>query len=163
MEATQRLITGSRWLPVFFLSTALVAGVGGCSSIVRQIEAPQVELVGLQVMAAQINRQTFRLSLDVSNPNPVPVPINAIRYDINLGGGPLGAGKTEESFTLPANGTERVRMEVSTDLIGTLNRLSSLLKGSASTVDYEISGDFTVPLMDPIPFSSQGQVPLAIQ
>ena len=154
------LTTGSQRLPVLLL--ILTLGVLGCTSLARQIEPPAVELVGLQVMGAELNRQTFRVSLDVSNPNPVPVPVEALDYRVDVGGGRLAAGRTEETFTLPANGTERIRVELSTDLIGTLGRISALLKGPASTVDYQITGTLTIPLLDPIPFSNSGEVALAM-
>ena len=155
------LRAGSHRLPAAFLTVFMVA-VSGCASLVEQIEPPQVELVGLQLLTTEMNRQSFRVSLDVSNPNPVPVPIDAINYEVALGGGRLAAGKTEEGFTLPANGKERIRLQLSTDLIGTLARLTQLLRGPASTVDYEISGSIAVPLMEPFPFSNSGEVAIAM-
>ncbi len=152
---------GGHWLPAVFLMAVTVMA-SGCASLVEQIEPPQVELVGLQLLTTEMNRQSFRVSLDVTNPNPVPVPVDAINYEVALAGGSLAAGKTEEGFTLPANGTERIRLRLSTDLIGTLARLTQLLRGPNSTINYEISGSIAVPLMEPFPFSNSGEVAIAM-
>jgi len=137
----------------------------GCQSLVPEIQAPEVELVGLQFKGLELNRQSFQVSLDVTNPNTIPVPISALSYQIALAGDAFADGSSVEPFTLPANGTERIRLNVGTDLLGTLSRVSNLLRGSASTVGYEISGDFRVdlPLVKPIPFRQTGEIALKMQ
>lgn len=173
------MLTLSKWgsltLPRFMqrlattIARLLLLGLGvglvGCQSIVREIQPPQVELVGLQFIGAELNRQSFQVTLDVTNPNPIPVPINAFSYQIALAGGAFADGNSVEKFTLPVNGTERVRLNVGTDLVGTLSRISNILKGPASVMDYEINGDLTVglPLVEPIPFSQTGEIALKMQ
>ena len=147
------------------LWVALAVSLSGCESLVREIQAPEVEMVGLQFTGVQLNRQSFRVSLDVTNPNPIPVPISGFSYQIAVAGDVFADGSSDEAFTLPANGKERIRLNVGTDLLGTLNRVSSILKGSASTLDYEISGDLSVglPLVKPIPFRRSGEIALKME
>ncbi len=137
----------------------------GCESLVREIQAPEVELVGLQFKGVELSRQSFQVSLDVTNPNSIPLPISAFTYQIALAGGAFADGASAEGFTLPANGMERVRIDVSTDLLGALSRITSVLQGSASAMDYEISGDLEVglPLIKPIPYRQVGEVALKMQ
>jgi len=144
---------------------ALVLGLTACGSLVRDIQPPEIELVGLQFTGVELNRQTFRLSLDVTNPNSIPVPVRALSYQLQLAGGAFADGNSEERFTLPANGTQRIRLNVGTDLLGTLTRISNLLKGSGGAMDYEISGDMHVdlPLVKPIPFRRSGEIALKME
>lgn len=143
----------------------LAVSLAGCESLVREIQAPGVELVGLQFTGAELNQQSFQVSLDVTNPNPIPVPISSFSYQIALAGSAFADGSSADGFTLPANGKERVRLNVGTDLLGTLNRISSILRGSASTMDYEISGDLAVglPMVKPIPFRRTGEIALKME
>ena len=158
------------WATLKFLggSGLLVLGavsVSGCESLVREIQAPGVELVGLQFKGIELSRQSFQVSLDVTNPNAIPLPIRAFTYQIALAGGAFAEGASAAGFTLPANGMERVKIDVSTDLLGALSRITAVLQGSASTMEYEISGDLEVglPLIKPIPFRQTGEVALKMQ
>lgn len=137
----------------------------GCTQLVQELSPPSVAVAGLELVNAGVTNQTFRITLDVGNPNAIPLPIRGLSYDLALAGGPFAKGEAAESFRLPANGSERVRLNVTTDLVGALSRITQVLQGSASTVDYDISGALQVdlPLVEPLPFSQQGQVPLAIR
>ena len=147
------------------IGLTIAAGLSGCESLVREIQPPGVELVGLQFKGVELSRQSFQVSLDVSNPNGIPLPISSFTYQIGLAGGAFADGASAEGFTVPANGKERVRLDVSTDLLGTLSRITSLLQGSASTMEYDISGDIEVgiPLVKPIPYRQTGEVALKME
>lgn len=137
----------------------------GCTQLVQELSPPSVVLAGLELVNAGVTDQTFRVTLDVANPNAIPLPIRGLSYDLALAGGPFAKGEAAESFRLPANGSERVRLNVTTDLVGALGRITRLLQGRASTIDYDISGALQVdlPLVEPLPFEQQGQVALAIR
>lgn len=147
------------------LALFCVAATAGCSQLVQELSPPSVALAGLELVNAGVANQTFRVTLDVANPNGIVLPVRGLNYELALAGGPFAKGEAAESFRLPANGSERVRLNVTTDLVGALGRITQLLQGRASTVDYDISGALQVdlPLVEPLPFSQKGQVALAIR
>ena len=68
-------------------ATMLIAACGllaSCASMKEIGEPPKVSLRSVKVQDLDINRQTFLLSFDVTNPNPISLPIDSVTYDVGL-------------------------------------------------------------------------------
>lgn len=156
-------ITSAPAFPVaMWLAAALGLLAAGCSSLPRQLAPPQVELESLALVRAGADSQDFRLGLRITNPNPLPIPVELLRFSVRLGGEGLIAGNSAQRMVLPARGQETLRLEVSTDLVSSLRRLLALAEGPDDTLAYEIDGEL---VLDPrhrrsLPFRSRGRVPL---
>jgi LEA14-like dessication related protein len=103
-----------------------LAVVAACGSLPGALAPPVVELTGLSLLRAGSDRQDFRVTLRVANPNPIPIPVEDLRFNIRLGGEGLLAGGTSSRMTLPARGEETLRLEVSTDLMSSIRRPTRL-------------------------------------
>lgn len=135
-----------------------------CSSLPRQLASPQVELVELRLVQAGFDGQRFVVRLLISNPNPLPLPVQFAEFDVRLAGEGLLDGYTRAPFTLPAGGAQTVDVEVFSNLISSATRLLALAQGPANALEYEVQGELTLDarLRDPLSFYHRGQVPFVL-
>ena len=149
-----------RTIALLFFATGLVA----CSSLPRQLAPPQIELVELRLLQASFDGQRFAIRLLLNNPNPVPIPVRALDFDVRLAGEGLLDGRALSAFTLPARGSSSVDVEVFSNLVSSVSRLMTFVQGPTNGLEYEIQGELEldVPLREPIGFYHRGVVPLVL-
>ncbi len=143
-----------------FLLVAIVS-LSACVGTGTIIDSPSVELTGVELTSANFHRQTFLLSFDVSNPNPFPLPVKAVDYQVNFDDRKFAGGKTQGHFTVPARGDDSFAISVDLDILSSASHLSSLISGEfRENISYELRGNLAVdiPLVKPIPFSSSGLI-----
>lgn len=144
----------------FILLTA-VFYLSACAGTGTVINSPKVDLIGVELTAADFRSQTFLLSFDVSNPNPFPLPVKMVSYRVTFNDQKFAGGETQGSFTVPARGDDSFAISVDLDLLGSATQLTSLVRGGFSEdVSYELKGSLAVdiPFVSPIPFSSSGVI-----
>ena len=143
------------------LSLFAVIFLSACASTGTVIEAPRVNLTGVELTSANLQRQTFLLRFDVSNPNPFPLPVNAVEYWVDFDDEKFANGKTQGSFTVPARGDDSFAISVKLDFLSSAKHLASLFQGGfRDNISYELKGSLAVdiPFVHPLPFSSSGVI-----
>lgn len=160
MSAQEKRLT-FRVLALFALLVVAVS-LNGCATLQQQIEQPTVRLANLSFLGGDLRQQRYGLTLEIDNPNAIPLPVRALNYQLRLAGQDFANGLTREAFSIPARGREQIRLEIQTNLVDSFNHLRALLAGGATSLDYEMSGDLQIdlPLLDPIPFSRSGEIQL---
>jgi len=144
-------------VPLLLVLAALAAS---CSTL-ADLEAPQVELGGVQMMSADMFAQRFKLRVKVHNPNDVELPVKGIDYTVIMMGDSFAEGVTTERFVLPAKGEAEFDMLVTTNFVSSFGRLLSRVGGGKlENIDYEIAGKVLVDkgMLRKIPFSRRGTV-----
>ncbi len=99
------------------------------------------------------------MSFDISNPNPFPLPVTAVEYQLVFDDEKFAGGETQGSFTVPARGDDSFAISVDLDILSSATYLTSLFRGGfRENVSYKLQGRLTVdiPFVKPIPFSSSG-------
>mgnify|MGYP001813082248 CR=1 FL=1 len=147
--------------------TALLLGLtwlGGCASISEDaIKKPVVELRDIEVVGLGFKAQTFLLTFDVSNPNPFPLPLNSIEYQLKLDGQRFASGATPCDMAIPAGGNSDFAISVELDLLSTAPQLLTLVRDSKRyDIPYELKGEFgiDVPLVPTITYRTNGSIRL---
>ncbi|MEO8703770.1 MAG: LEA type 2 family protein [Kofleriaceae bacterium] len=84
-----------------------VVMLAGCSIFMRSIERPSAKVRAVSVSAVGLG-VTGELSLDVSNPAPVGVPLSGIDWELSIGGARAVTGSVQLSQTIPARGVAPV-------------------------------------------------------
>jgi len=138
--------------------------LGACAGPATLVDSPTIRLAKIESGHMSFSRQTFVLGFDISNPNPFPLPIQVLSYDVSLADEQFASGRTEGAFTVPANGDGSFAISVDLDMIQQAARVASLLRaGSQGQIRYELNGSLTVdiPFTRPIPFSNSGTISLA--
>lgn len=144
-------------IPLLLALTVLAAS---CSTL-SDLQSPQVELVGVQMMSADMFAQRFKVRLLVQNPNDVEVPVKGLDYKIIMMGDSFADGISTERFVLPAKGEAEFDMLVTTNFVSSFGRLLSRVGGGKlENVDYEIAGDVLLDkgMVRKIPFTHRGTV-----
>jgi len=143
-----------------FLLFALVS-LSGCAGTGSVIDSPRVDLTAVELTSANIRRQTFLLSFDVSNPNPFPLPVKAVDYEVIFDDRKFASGQTQGNFTVPASGDDSFAISVDLDFLSSATHLTSLFSGGfRENISYELQGSLAVdiPFVKPIPFSNSGVI-----
>jgi LEA14-like dessication related protein len=152
------------WVRALSIVAALAgaAVLVACSSLPRMLAPPQVELVGLQLLEGSFDGQRFAVSLQLTNPNPVAIPVLAVEFDVRLASEGLLDGRSLVPFTLPAGGQRTVDVEIFSNVISSASRLRSIVQGPGNALEYELQGELTLDarLRDPLGFYYRGRVPL---
>lgn len=139
----------------------LLAFSSGCASTGALINPPTVNLTSVELANLSFRQQTFLLGFDVQNPNPFPLPVRSVRYNLRLDGESFAGGETQSDFSVPANGDDAFVISVDLDILSTATQLASLLQGGMrDEVRYDLDGSFAVdiPFVQPVPFRSSGVI-----
>lgn len=151
----------SRMCSQVLIIVTLSCVLSACAGTGALIDSPTVNLTSVKLADVSLSRQTFHLGFDVDNPNPFPLPIQAVEYRVILDEEKFAGGATEGRFTVPARGHDDFTISVDLDVLNTAAQLSSLLRGGMrEAVSYELQGNLTVdiPFSKPLPFSSTGVI-----
>ena len=150
-----------RTIAVRVASLLAILAMSACAGSGSIISSPEVRLMSIEMTSANFNRQIFLLGFNVQNPNPFPLPIKSVRYQIRLGEQRFASGETQGNFTVPSEGNGSFVISVQLDLLKTTSNISSLIRtGSSREFDYELSGSFAVdiPFVKPLQFKSGGNI-----
>ena len=150
-----------RMMAVRVASLVAIVAISACAGTGSIISSPEVRLMSIEMTSANFNRQIFLLGFNVQNPNPFPLPIKSVRYQIRLGEQRFASGETQGNFTVPSEGNGSFVISVQLDLLKTTSNISSLIRtGSSREFDYELSGSFAVdiPFVKPLQFKSGGNI-----
>jgi LEA14-like dessication related protein len=142
---------------------ALALGLllGACSSMLPKLEAPELQVVRIEVERADLLQQQLRVRMRVRNPNDRSLPVRGITYEMEVAGEPFAHGESEKNFEVPALGSTEFDVSV------TANAASALLKLASSgakldAVEYRLVGKVSLSagLIRSIPFDRKGQFKL---
>lgn len=134
--------------------------VTSCASDGPRIAPAEITLTDVQLDEVSVSGQSLRLQFAVANPNPFPLPVKSIRYQLRIGDRPLARGQTESRFVVAARGDGAFVLGVELDVLDSVSGLGFLLL--KQQVEYELHGSLAVdlPFARPMPFASSGQVQL---
>ena len=121
------------------IATLLIAA---CSSLQPpELQEPTVRLERVSVLQLGMEQQRFGLTLAVTNPNALGLRVRELDYAVSLGGVDLADGRLGDAFTLSANDTSEVEVEVDTHLLQRLPELMRLVRSGTQGVDYTLTGN----------------------
>ena len=143
---------------------AMLATVAGCSTLSQNLVAPELSLVGIQMLSTDMFAQRFKVRVLVKNPNDLEIPVRGIEYTIILMGDSFAEGETTDRFVLPAKGEAEFDMLVTTNFVSSFGRLLSRVGGGKlQDLHYEIAGKLQLDkgVMRTIPFNHQGTVDIS--
>jgi LEA14-like dessication related protein len=90
-------------------------------------DTPEVELVGLAPLAGNAMEARFLVKLRILNPNPIPLDVDGMAYDLSIRGSKLLSGVSNEGLRVGAYGESVAELEVSAGMLGSLALLRELL------------------------------------
>ena len=142
----------------------VTAGLAACSTLGSKLEAPELSLVGMQMLSADMFAQKFKVKVLVKNPNDLDIAVKGLDYKIILMGDSFADGESSDRFVLPARGEAEFEMIVTTNFVSSFGRLLSRVGGGKlENLDYEIAGNVLLEkgIVRKIPFNHRGTVDIA--
>lgn len=137
--------------------------LSACASIEEFVSAPEVRLTNVEMQDLDYDGQTFLLSFDVSNPNPYPLPVNQVAYEVRLDGMRFASGEATCELTIPAKGDGKIALKVDLDLLRTAPDLLFVVRDATRRdIPYALDGSlaFDIPHTKSVRFSNEGAIRL---
>lgn len=136
----------------------VLALLSACTGIPSHFEKPTVNLAGLQIAELGLIEQKFIVSLRVSNPNDISLPINGLNLKLDVNGQPFATGVSNEAVTLPKLGDVVVKINVTANLASIWKQIKTLQKDKP--LAYAVSGKLFLPLVPGgVSFDRKGELP----
>ena len=138
--------------------------MSSCASLPEGLlNAPDISLRKVDVMGLGIDGQTFLLTFDASNSNPLTLPVKHIAYALELDGKHFASGETASEFTIPANGTASFAISVDLNLLRTAPELLFVVRdGTRRDIPYTVKGQLGVdiPMTPLLRYRNSGSIRL---
>ena len=131
----------------------------GACSLVPKFEKPTLELVSLKLADGNLLSQRFNVRLKVLNPNDRALPVNGLRYTVEIDGKAFGKGESTRAFTVPARGEAEFDMTLDANLAGAVAAvLSRRERAKGRELEYRLKGTVSIdlPLMRSLDFDQVG-------
>jgi len=119
------------------LLVALSLVATGCTSL-RNLESPEVVLIGLHPLESTLLEQRFQVDLRVYNPNNRDLDIDGVDFDLEVNGQRLARAAGANEFLLPRLGEAQTSVVVSTSLFSVARQLMALQQTGG--LNYKLSG-----------------------
>jgi LEA14-like dessication related protein len=132
--------------------------LNGCAALQSAVEAPGVTLNNLQALDMTVFEQRYAVTLRVQNPNPVPLPISGMNFQLDINDTELGRGVTNEAVVVPAYGEALVKINLVSNLMRVFNQIRALESNKGQSLRYRLSGGLSVSnRMGKLPFEYRGE------
>jgi hypothetical protein len=130
----------------------------------RGTVAPRVTVQSLVALPSSAGPQAFRVSLLIDNVGTEPLKIRELDFKLRLADQGILDGRSQAQLTIEALDRQTVTLDVRSDILSSVSRLMSLVRGPNNALAYEIYGTLTPErrLRDPIMFSAAGEVSLVV-
>jgi len=111
-----------------FLATAAALFLGGCAGVRPGYERPSLMLDSFRAIPSEGMAPRFALGLRVVNPNPTPLPLRGMSYNVEFEGYRVITGVAGNLETVPAYGESLIEVQAGVDLISGLRLFNKLLQ-----------------------------------
>jgi len=155
---TRRLVFG------FVVVVLLSAGCSNLNQVMEManIDKPTVSMSDAQITGISFDQAQLEFTLDVNNPNPVPVQFAGFDYNFLVNGQQFLAGEQRDGVKIAANQTSQVKLPLALKFADILESFKSV--SDSKTLDYTLKTDalLDLPVIGAahIPAEKSGQLPI---
>jgi len=150
-------VTTLPWWAGYLLYAGALTALGACTSL-RNLEPPEVVLIGIQPLESTLLEQRFQVDLRIYNPNNRDIDIDGVDFELDINGKRLARGAGAESLLLPRLGEARTSVVVSTSLVSVATQLMTM--NQTRSLSYRIKGRLHLGsgLGATLPFKKSGEI-----
>jgi LEA14-like dessication related protein len=152
------------WILTCLVSVILILSCcAGCGKIFEQ---PGFKIHSIHIKKIRNLDASFRVDIEVSNPNLISFEIKSIECEVEMEGKPIASVDYEVKALIPSRSTVIVPFEVHSTSFDIISNLLNILKSNRKTenkkIEYKINGKINLssPFYAPssIAFSSDGNL-----
>lgn len=133
--------------------------LAGCAGLPLGLDKPEVAIAGIRLLDGNLFEQRFVLTLRITNPNRVDIPIEGLSFDLDLNEQPFAKGVSNRALVVPRLGEATMEVTVSTGLNAWLKQFGELGKGR-DKADYRVRGRLVTGSLGGFDFDRRGQLDL---
>lgn len=137
----------------------MVLAVAGCAGVPQDVRPPEVHLSDIRPQpSAGVLEQSMQLVLNVRNPNDFDMPLDGMRFDLELNGRHFATALSDQETVIPRLGEKRITATASTGLATMIQQL--MVVGQRGGLDYKLEGDAFLGGRGGrmVPFTNEGEV-----
>jgi LEA14-like dessication related protein len=131
--------------------------VSSCASFTKGlVQDPEVKVLDFSITNLTMQDVAVNVKMNVKNPNPLPINLDKINYNLKFSGQQVTEGVFDQGVTIPASGENTVTVPLKFNY----NSINSLMSGifkNTFAKDYELTGSVKMGLFS-IPFTQKGEV-----
>lgn len=131
--------------------------LSACAGLLKKPEPPQVQLAGVVLTQANLLEQSFIIKLQLSNPNDFELPINGLRYQVDVNDQEFVHGNSLAEISLPAKGSAILELDARTNLQALVKQLRDIK--ATENARYRIRGEISTTNIN-LPFDHRGETSL---
>lgn len=131
--------------------------LGGCAGFQLGMKKPQVAVIDIRPQDATLLEQRFVLSLRVTNPNSIEIPIEGLTFRLDLNGQQFATGVSNKPVVIPRLGDGVVEVTATTGLASLLRQFRELGK-LRDKVEYRLRGRLVTGNFGGFDFDETGEV-----
>jgi LEA14-like dessication related protein len=139
------------------LLAGLVVLVSACVGLGLK-EPINVDVVGLEPMRSDAMEARFLVKLRVQNPNDQPLSFDGVYVELDVRGSRVASGVSNDKGDVPRFGETIVEIPVTVPFTALVRQAMSLSGGIPATLDYEVKGRLSGPLVGGASFSRKGEL-----
>jgi LEA14-like dessication related protein len=123
---------------------------------------PNVSVVSIEMVSANLKQQKFAVKLNIQNPNDRALPVRGLHAELHVGGQQIASGVSDHAFTVPAFGESEFDMAITANMALAWLLLADSVNQNAKSIDYELTGAASIdlPFLRDLPFRQRGSLPL---
>ncbi len=131
--------------------------LGGCAGLQFGMKKPEVTVLDIRPLDANLLEQHFVLNLRVTNPNSVEIPIEGLTFRLDLSGQQFATGVSNKPVLIPRLGEGLVEVTATTSLPRLLRQFRELSK-MRDKVEYRLRGRLVTGSFGGFDFDQTGEV-----
>ncbi|EAQ97480.1 Conserved secreted protein [Congregibacter litoralis KT71] len=147
------------------LAALVLMLLAGCASIggALDFDDPEIELLALEPLPSQGLEARFLVKLRVLNPNPVPLAISGVAYDVFIRDAKILSGVSNEGINVGAYSESVAELEVAAGMLGSLTLLRDLMANPTDgALPYKLNAKLSLSgLSRAIRISREGSIDLS--
>ncbi|MDX2174846.1 MAG: LEA type 2 family protein [Candidatus Sumerlaeia bacterium] len=146
-------------------ATLLLATATGCQyaeALLKAVDKPTASIRNVSLDKLDFNGMSLLFDVDVKNPYAVALPISNLDYKLSSAGQQFLAGTFEGATTIPAGGTETLKVPATVTFQSLLATVTSIRPGQVFPYEADLNLSADAPGVGPIalPLKHSGQLPV---
>lgn len=136
----------------------------GSATAQRGTIPPRVTVESLVALPQSAGPQAFRVSVVIDNIGTEPLKIRELEFKLRLADQGILDGLSQVPLTIEGLDRQTVTLDLRSDILSSVSRLLSFVRGPGNALPYEIYGTLKPDrrLREPIVFTATGEVPLVV-
>jgi len=136
--------------------------LAACSLLTPKFDRPTVSVAGIELTNGNLLQQTFRVKLNIQNPNDRALPVRGLHASLSVEGEHIAEGQNDRAFVVPAKGDIDFDLTITANMALALLKLANKMDQHADSIDYDVSGAASIdlPFLRDLPFHQTGSFSL---